>query len=155
MARRVKAGAAPAAVRPPEFRVNPFADLRVAAAPPTPTPPSPKPLAPPAKSAAAMDAADLALLAAFKDAGSIDYGDRVVGLRLEAVTRHGGRRVTQVRGLPELSMLEQMQVTGDIRARFGVGARFHERLLEVDGEQRDRLAPWLQEHGYTVAPPAS
>jgi translation initiation factor 1 (eIF-1/SUI1) len=153
MARKVKPGATPASPRPPEFKVNPFADLRVAAAaPPKPPPAPPKPPAA-SKSAPTMDAADQALLAAFKDAGSIEYGGRSKGLRLEAVSRRGGRRVTHVCGLPELSMLEQMQITGDIRTRFGVGARFHERLLEVDGEQRDRLGPWLQARGYAVAPP--
>jgi translation initiation factor 1 (eIF-1/SUI1) len=154
MARKAKRGPDPAAARPPEFKVNPFADLRVAAAvPPKPPPVPAKPKPSPAKPTAAMDPEDLALLEAFKDAGSIEFHGRPKGLRLETLKRSGGRPVTHVHGLPELSMLEQMQLTGDVRVSFGLGARFHERVLEVDGDQRDRLAPWLQARGYTVAPP--
>ncbi len=154
MARKAKSGARPVPARPPEFKVNPFADLRVAAAVPAKPPPVPaKPQASAAPPAAAMGPEDLALLEAFKDGGCIEFRERVKGLRLQLFKRSGGRRVTHVHGLPELGMLEQMQLTGDIHARFGLGARFHEHILEVDGDQRDRLAPWLQSCGYTVAPP--
>lgn len=154
MARRARSGADPAVARPPEFKVNPFADLPVSAAmPPRPAPAPAKPQAPPVPPAAAMDPEDLALLAAFKDAGSIEFGGRAEGVRLETIRRRGGRWVTHVRGLPELSLLEQMQLTGDIRTRFGLAARFHGLILEVDGEQRDRLAAWLLSRGHTVAPP--
>jgi translation initiation factor 1 (eIF-1/SUI1) len=151
MARKAKSRPV-AAAPPPEFKVNPFADLRVpaepaAAPPPPPAPPRPPPAAP----APTLDPEDLALLEAFKDAGSIEFGVREEGLHLALCQRRGGRWVTQVRGLPELSLLEQMRLTGDIRVRFGLAAHFRERLLEVEGDQRERLLPWLRSQGYKIA----
>ena len=38
----------------------------------------------------------------------------------------------------------------DVRVRLGLRARFHEGVLEVDGNEARRLASWLQSRGYAL-----
>ncbi len=138
----------------PEFKVNPFADLRArlpelrgATRPPaSPLPPA----ATPAPAKPRLDPEDQALLEAFKDAGSIALRGGAPAVRIEVTPRRGGLEVTRVRGLRGLDVLEQMQMTDDVRVRLGLRARFHEGVLEVDGNQSRRLASWLQSRGYAL-----
>lgn len=151
MARRTKAGPGTAPPRPPEFKVNPFADLRVKL---PGTVPEPRIQTPPKVSApppgATLDAEDRRLLEAFKDAAAIEFRDHVPTVRIETHSRRGGLTVTAVRGLRGMDMLEQMQMTDDVRVRLGLRARFRGDVLEVDGDQRQRLASWLQSRGYAM-----
>jgi len=153
MARRARAGQQAATKRPPEFKANPFADLRVRLPDALretrlPTPPKVAPPPPPT-----LDAEDRKLLAAFKDAGTLEFRGHVPVVRVETGARSGGPVVTRVRGLRGLDMLEQMQMTDEVRARLGLRARFREDVLEVEGDQRQRLASWLQSRGYAIAGP--
>lgn len=152
MARRTKAGPGTAAPRPPVFKVNPFSELRVKLPGTLPEPPIPAPpkvsVPPPG---ATLDAEDRRLLEAFKDAAAIEFRGHVPTVRIETHPRRGGLTVTGVRGLRGMDLLEQMQMTDDLRVRLGLRGRFRGDVLEVDGDQRQRLASWLQSRGYAIA----
>jgi len=138
----------------PEFKVNPFADLRTKlpelrrGTRPAASPPPAVGATAPAKPR--LDPEDQALLEAFKDAGSIALRCGAPAVRIEVTPRRGGLEVTRVRGLRGPDVLEQMQMTDDVRVRLGLRARFHEGVLEVDGNQSRRLASWLQSRGYAL-----
>lgn len=77
-----------------------------------------------------------------------DGGDGIV--RLERQTR--GRRgagVTLVRGLP-LSDAELEQLARRLKAHCGVGGTLKDGLIELQGDQRERVRPLLEKAGYVV-----
>ena len=57
----------------------------------------------------------------------------------------GGKTVTYVHGLKKLSIAEQMEICSDIRVALGIGARFIDGLLELQGDQRERAEKWFTE----------
>jgi len=155
MGRKAKRREAEATVRQPKFRVDPFADLRAKAAaalPPARPPPPPRPAPKPAPGPQ-LDAEDRKLLEAFKEGGSVEFRTRAEQVRMELLRRSGGKAITCVRGLRGLSVLDLMEVTATLRQQFGMVARFRENVLEVEGDERVRLSPWLVARGYAVAGP--
>lgn len=56
----------------------------------------------------------------------------------------GGKTVTIVRGLNDLPMATQMELCAAIKNALGTGARFREATLEIQGDQRERAATWLE-----------
>lgn len=156
MTRKSTSRTKPADTPAPEFKVNPFADLRArlpelqreSRPPAPPLSPTPSGAAKPHKPP--LDVEDQALLEAFKDAGSIALRGGAPAVRIEVSPRRGGQVITRVRGLRGMDVLEQMQMTDDVRVRLGLRARFHEGVLEVDGNEARRLASWLQSRGYAL-----
>jgi translation initiation factor 1 len=57
----------------------------------------------------------------------------------------GGKTVTLVRGLAELELARQMELCSRLRAALGVGGRFVDGILELQGDQRERAAKWFNE----------
>lgn len=156
MGRKGKRREAAETARTPQFRVDPFADLRAKAGPALPAapPPAPPPARPPSPAPEArLDAEDRKLLEAFKGGGTVESRCRAPQVRLELVRRSGGKAVTCVRGLRGLSVLDLMEVTAALRQQFGMTARFRENVLEVEGDERARLVPWLATRGYAAAGP--
>ena len=61
---------------------------------------------------------------------------------------HKGKTVTLVHGLKELSITERMELCSDIKSALGIGARFVEAILELQGDQRQRASDWLISRGF-------
>lgn len=142
---------------PPEFAVNPFARLgelvpkESLSNPDKPKPPPPA--KPPEKGT--LDRADQELLRAFAAGGpqALEFQTGKVArgpLVTLAVQRKGkgGKTVTHLRGLAELDMEARMELARDIGRGLGTNARFLDDLLELQGDQRERAAAWLAEHGF-------
>ncbi len=60
----------------------------------------------------------------------------------------GGKTVTHVHGLKALAISEQMNICAEVRTALGIGARFLEGILELQGDQRARAAKWFTEKGF-------
>ena len=133
------------AEQPSEFG-NVFADLKVENLPPPPNakPKVEKPLSPEEKKVAALSKEDQALLAAFGGEGNAIQYDAPqkklpkVSMNIERKGHHG-KTVTLVYGLKELPMEQQMALCSFVKSKLGVGARFLDGILEVQGDQRARL----------------
>ena len=61
---------------------------------------------------------------------------------------HKGKTVTLVHGLKVLSVDERMALCSEIKTALGIGARFVEEVLELQGDQRQRAADWLANRGF-------
>ena len=137
--------------------VLPFSNLQIKIDEPPPPPPPP----PPTKeelSREQLSREDKELLKAFggddPTAPSLERSD--IKKKRERLTLsrerkgHGGKTVTLVRGLELLSELEKMELSGRIKTALGIGARFVEGILELQGDQRDRAAAWFEKENYAV-----
>ncbi len=151
MRRKAPRKRADAPAAQPEFKVNPFAGLRL---PPEAAPSSPPPPRRPAPRQPAgpdrLDPADRELLNAFRDAPSLVFETRGPAVRLGLVRRARGRTLTTVHGLPAVSLQDLMEATEALRAELGLTARVRENVLEIEGDVRDRLRPWLAGRGCSV-----
>lgn len=152
---------------------NPFQGLQIEglAKPQEKTPPAPdrKPAAP-KKPATKLNKEDLELLKAFADdttalhswaeQDSEDDADsganapmakpgrkKLLTLAVERKGR-GGKTVTIIRGLNDLPMTTQMELCAAIKNALGTGARFTETTLELQGDQRQRAAAWLETQNF-------
>lgn len=77
-----------------------------------------------------------------------DGGDGIV--RLERQTRgRKGAGVTLVRGLP-LGDADLKKLARRLKAHCGVGGTLKDGLIELQGDQRERLRPLLEKEGYVV-----
>lgn len=139
---------------------NLFADLKVNLPPP---PEEKKPEPPPEptkeeKMVAGLSRDDKALLEVFNSKGNFPVSIGVSaeekakrGPRLTfAIQRkgHKGKTVTLVNGLKEVSVDERMVICSEIKSALGVGARFLDMVLELQGDQRERAAAWFQARGF-------
>lgn len=106
---------------------------------------------------AELSRADKALLEEFRKKGTCqsittpDSDGKTSGPLLKLVIQrkgHRGKTVTLVHGLKESSMTERMQLCSEIKTALGIGARFVETVLELQGDQRQRAAEWLEGHGF-------
>lgn len=138
-----------------EFKVNPFGALSAAKFAPAAPPAVPTAAAvatgktpPPA---ARLDRAGRELLAAMGGEASMDVGARKPKVTFQYERKgHGGKEVTVVRGLGEVSQEEQMSMLQALKKSLGVGAWFVDNLLLVQGEQTARLSKWFAAAGYKV-----
>jgi translation initiation factor 1 len=74
--------------------------------------------------------------------------DGVVRLFRERGGR-GGKLVTVIRGLPgDPAALEAL--AADLRRLCGAGGTVKARVVEVQGDHRERIADWLRAQGHTV-----
>ena len=74
--------------------------------------------------------------------------DGVVRLFRERGGR-GGKVVTVIRGLPERGAALD-KLAGDLKRFCGAGGAVKDRVVEVQGDHRERLAEKLRSLGYTV-----
>ena len=128
---------------------NPFAALRGAGAAPAPKPadaeaePTPRPASaspPRARSDSKPRATEKPPQRAPAAAR-----DRVT-VRQERAG-HGGKTVTIAEG-PGLDGRDLEVLARELARALGAGARVEDKLLVVQGDQRDRLARWLASHGF-------
>jgi translation initiation factor 1 len=75
-------------------------------------------------------------------------GDGIVRLSRQTKGRKGAG-VTLITGLP-LSDTDLTSLAKSLKAACGVGGAVKDGVIELQGEQRDRLVPLLQGLGYTV-----
>ena len=138
---------------------NPFADLKIDF-----PPPPPKPVPPPPTKEEQMESelsrADKALLEEFRTSGEVQSIGWTGGTASPAkpsgktlkfsIQRkgHNGKTVTNVHGLKEFSLEERMRICGNVKKELGIGARFVDDILELQGDQRDRAFKWFDAHGF-------
>jgi translation initiation factor 1 len=77
-----------------------------------------------------------------------DGGDGIVRLARETKGRKGAG-VTLVRGLP-LADAALTTLAKRLKTRCGVGGTVKDGVIELQGDQRDKLAPLLEAEGFTV-----
>lgn len=75
-------------------------------------------------------------------------GDGIVRLERQTKGRKGAG-VTLVTGLP-LADAELKRLAKALKARCGVGGAVKEGIIELQGDQRDKLLPLLEAEGYRV-----
>ncbi|MBQ0958296.1 stress response translation initiation inhibitor YciH [Ideonella sp. 4Y11] len=75
-------------------------------------------------------------------------GDGTVRVSREVAGR-GGKVVTVVRGLPG-SDAELAATAKALKAACGSGGTLKDGVLEIQGEQRDKVVAWLQARGLSV-----
>ena len=73
--------------------------------------------------------------------------DGIVRLFRERAGR-GGKVVTIIRGLPSGAAL--LTLAADLKRLCGAGGTVKEGTLEIQGDQRERLAEFLRAQGHTV-----
>jgi translation initiation factor 1 len=77
-----------------------------------------------------------------------DGGDGIVRLARETKGRKGAG-VTLITGLP-LSDSDLIRLAKSLKARCGVGGSVKDGVIELQGDQRDKLLPLLEAEGYRV-----
>ncbi len=77
-----------------------------------------------------------------------DGGDGFVRLSRETKGRKGAG-VTLVRGLP-LADADLTKLSKQLKARCGVGGTVKDGVIELQGDQRDKLKEVLEKEGYKV-----
>ena len=136
---------------------NPFLDLKLDLPEPPKPPPPPSP-SPEELRVSALSPEDQALLKAF--GGDDDHAPELrradgkkhierISLSRERKGR-GGKTVTLVRGLENMDTMRQMELCSTIKAELGIGGRFADGILELQGEQLDRAADWFEKHDFIV-----
>ena len=73
---------------------------------------------------------------------------RVVKLR-RATQQRGGKVVTLVEGLP-LAGDALAALAKELKRKCGTGGTLRDSVVELQGDQRDKLEPLLRERGYEV-----
>ncbi len=79
---------------------------------------------------------------------SLPPNDGIVRVGRETKGRRG-KGVTIITGLPG-STDAVKQIAKQLKAQCGVGGTVKGRIVEIQGDQRDRLVKILSEKGYTV-----
>lgn len=146
--------------------VSPFRDLKIDVPPPSPPPPPPPP-PPPSREdilKQKLSRQDLELLKAFGgDGQALTVGTGAPletdaatpnrkGLQLTLAVERKGRgdkTVTVVRGLQAIGTAAQMELCAEIKTGLGIGARFADAVLELQGDQRQRAAAWLEKRRFS------
>lgn len=59
----------------------------------------------------------------------------------------GGKIVTVIRGLPGRGLID---LAGELRRLCGAGGTVKDGTIEIQGDQREKLAQYLREHGYAA-----
>ena len=136
---------------------NPFAGLNIKVEEPPPPPPPP----PPSKEELArrsLSLEDQELLKAFggetseaPELGRADMRKHVERISLSKERKgHGGKTVTLVRGLENMDTMAQMELCAEIKTHLGIGGRFSDGVLELQGDQIARAGQWFRDHHYQV-----
>ncbi len=71
-------------------------------------------------------------------------------MRLEKKGR-GGKSVTVVSGFGDWGPLEQMELLQTLRRELGIGGRFQEDCMELQGDQRQRINAWFNQRGFGIS----
>jgi translation initiation factor 1 len=78
----------------------------------------------------------------------VPRGDGIVRVRRETGNR-GGKTVTTIRGVPAAeSALKEL--AGELKRLCGTGGTVKDRVIEIQGDHRDKIVAALTQRGYTV-----
>lgn len=83
-----------------------------------------------------------------KNNGPLPNADSVVKLKKESKGR-GGKGVTLITDIP-LAEVELKQLAKELKQLCGTGGTVKDGVIEIQGEQRERLKPVLEAKGYRV-----
>jgi translation initiation factor 1 len=75
-------------------------------------------------------------------------GDGIVRVRRET-QRRGGKTVTTVAGVG-ISEDKLKELAGELKRLCGTGGTVKDWVIEIQGDQRERIVAALQQRGYTV-----
>lgn len=133
---------------------NPFIGLKIDLPEPPPPHPPPPPT-PEEKKQMTLSKEDLELLKAFggevsigKDKPAVPKSRGVLSFQIQRKGK-GGKTVTNVHGLSGLELPEQMELCSKVKTALGVGARFLEGVLELQGDQVQRAKEWFTKQNFT------
>lgn len=62
----------------------------------------------------------------------------------------GGKTVTEISGFVGVSDAQLQDLAKQLKRTCGVGGTVRERVVEIQGDQREKLASLLEERGYRV-----
>lgn len=62
----------------------------------------------------------------------------------------GGKTVTEISGFIGMGTADLADLAKELKAKCGVGGAVKGRVIEIQGDQRDTLAPLLETRGYRV-----
>ncbi len=74
--------------------------------------------------------------------------DSIVRLKRESKGR-GGKGVTLITGVP-LGATELKKLSKELKQLCGTGGTIKDGVIEIQGEQREKLKPYLEKKGFTV-----
>jgi translation initiation factor 1 len=77
-----------------------------------------------------------------------DAGDGIVRIRREVKGRRG-KAVTTISGVP-LPPAELKQLAGELKRLCGTGGSAKDGVIEIQGDQREKLSAELTSRGYSV-----
>lgn len=83
-----------------------------------------------------------------KPTKAIPTGDGIVRIRRETAGRNG-KGVTTVTGIP-VDEAELKNIAKALKQTCGVGGSVKDGVIEIQGDQRDKLKAELEKRGYTV-----
>jgi translation initiation factor 1 len=78
----------------------------------------------------------------------VPRGDGIVRVRRETGGR-GGKTVTTVHGVP-LAESALKELAGELKRLCGTGGTVKDRVIEIQGDHRDKIVAALTQRGYTV-----
>lgn len=83
-----------------------------------------------------------------KPVASIPQGDGIVRIRRETAGRNG-KGVTTITGVP-LDEAKLKDLAKALKVTCGVGGSLKDGVIEIQGDQRDKLKAELEKRGFTV-----
>jgi translation initiation factor 1 len=78
----------------------------------------------------------------------VPRGDGIVRVRRETGSR-GGKTVTTIQGVPAAENALK-ELAGELKRLCGTGGTVKDRVIEIQGDHRDKIVAALTQRGYTV-----